>query len=130
MSSGFLTCKMSGPHQTGKKGEAIAAAYLEQCGHVILETNWRSNHQELDIIARKDGLLLIIEVKARSSDQYGEPEISVNKTKQRMLIKAANHYLAQHKLDLEVRFDIISILFKGSKPRINHIKDAFYPTLR
>lgn len=120
---------MSEPYRKGKKGEAIAARYLEQCGHAILETNWRSNHQELDIVARKDDLLLIVEVKTRSSSRHGEPELSVNKTKQRMLVKAANHYLAMHKLDLEIRFDIISILLDDPSPSINHIKDAFYPTL-
>lgn len=121
---------MAEKHDIGKKGEKIASEHLTDMGYTILETNWQSNHQEIDIIARKGDTLVISEVKARSTKFFGTPESFVTKAKQRMLIKAANHYIAQHQLDLEVRFDIISILFKNDQHLLNHIEDAFYPTVR
>jgi putative endonuclease len=116
-------------HETGKQGEAIALNHLRQNGYTILETNWQSGHKEIDIIAQKDDQLVIVEVKARKTAFFGEPEEFVTKSKQKMLIAAANHYLLKNNLDLEVRFDIISVLFKGDNYRVNHIEDAFYPTL-
>jgi putative endonuclease len=116
-------------HETGKQGEAIALNHLRQNGYTILETNWQSGHKEIDIIAQKNDQLVIIEVKARKTAFFGEPEEFVTKSKQKMLIVAANHYLFKNNLDLEVRFDIISVLFKGDNYRVNHIEDAFYPTL-
>ncbi len=117
---------MAESHDRGKQGEGIAASYLVGKGYEILETNWQSNHQEIDIIARKDSLLLIVEVKSRSTNCHGEPEVFVTRQKQRMLIKAANHYIARNQLETEIRFDIISILFRGGYHRLNHIEDAFY----
>lgn len=116
-------------HETGKKGEAIALEHLVRNGYKIIETNWQSGHKEVDIIARKGDQLVIIEVKARKTAFFGEPEEFVTKSKQKLLIAAANHYVEKHNLDLEVRFDIISVLFKGEKYQVNHIEDAFYPTL-
>ncbi len=120
---------MAEKHDIGKRGEKIASGHLTSLGYEILETNWQSNHQEVDIIAKKDDILVIVEVKARSTKFFGEPEAFVTKPKQRMLIKAANHYITQNKLDLEVRFDIISVLFKNDKHSLKHIKDAFYPLI-
>jgi putative endonuclease len=117
-------------HDTGKRGEAAALAFLQQEGYRILETNWQSNHQEVDIIALQNNTIVFVEVKTRSSLRFGEPEAFVTKNKQRMLIKAANHYLLQHNIKQEARFDIITVLqIKGGRPQINHITDAFYPDL-
>ena len=120
---------MAESHQTGKLGESLARNHLLQNGYTILETNWQSNHKEVDIIAQKNDLLVIIEVKARKTAFFGEPEEFVSRSKQKLLIAAANHYLQKNNLDLEVRFDIISILFKGENHHLHHIEDAFYPTL-
>lgn len=120
---------MADNHETGKKGEQLAAAYLANKGYSILETNWQSNHQEIDIIAKYQDILIIIEVKSRKSVFYGEPELFVTRNKQRMLIKAANHYLFRNKLSLEVRFDIITVIFQGDEPVINHIENAYYPCI-
>jgi len=120
---------MAESHETGKKGEQTAIKYLEEKGYQVLHCNWQSNHQEVDIVAKKDGYLIIAEVKTRKSAAYGDPEIFVTRQKQKMLIKAANHYLALHKSDLEVRFDIITILINGEDHHLKHIKNAFYPTL-
>ena len=113
-------------HDIGKEGEALAADYLIDKGCTILEKNWQSNHQEIDIIARSKNQLLVVEVKSRKSMYAGEPELSVNRQKQRMLIKAANHYVMKNKIDLDVRFDIITVKFGQAEPQIHHIEDAFY----
>lgn len=115
--------------ETGVKGENFAEKYLRQLGYAILEKNWRSGKHEIDIIARDGDTLVIVEVKTRKSALFGEPEIFVTKSKQKFLVEAANSYLLQKNLDLEVRFDIISILYSKNGYRINHIKEAFYPLL-
>ena len=111
----------------GKLGEEIAANYLEGKGYEIVERNWRNTHKEIDIIAKDGETLVIVEVKTRQTDEYGNPDIAVTKKKQRLLIAAANAYLFKNKLDVETRFDIISIIFKDGEPVIEHIEDAFLP---
>ena len=114
---------------TGLEGERAAAEYLQEKGYTVLDMNWRYLRTELDIICRKDSLLVVTEVKTRTSSDYGEPELAVDNKKQRNLVKAANAYVIQNNLDVEVRFDIISVLLQSGKPEINHIKDAFYPMM-
>jgi len=116
-------------HEIGKTGEEIAAEFLAQKGYKILETNWRKGPLELDIIARHNNMLIIAEVKTRSTNYFGEPEEFVTRSKQKNLIRAANGYISEFNLDLETRFDIISILRKGPQFQVYHIEDAFYPTL-
>ncbi len=111
----------------GKLGEEIAANYLEGKGYEIVERNWRNTHKEIDIIAKEGETLVMVEVKTRQTDEYGNPDIAVTKKKQRLLIAAANAYLFKNKLDVETRFDIISIIFKDGEPVIEHIEDAFLP---
>lgn len=111
----------------GKQGEELAAQYLLDKGYEILERNWRNRHKEIDIIAKDGDELVIVEVKTRQTDQYGDPDIAVTRQKQRLLIYAANAYLFRNNLDIETRFDIISIVFKEGKPVIEHIEDAFLP---
>ena len=118
---------MAEHNDLGKLGEELSVKYLTDKGYEILERNWRNRHKEIDIIAKDGRYLVIVEVKARRSNEYGNPDIAVTRQKQRLLISAANSYLFRNKLDLETRFDIISIIFKGSKPFIDHIEDAFLP---
>jgi putative endonuclease len=120
---------MAEHNDTGAKGEELAAAFLQNKGYSILEKNWRFKNLEADIIATISGTLVIAEVKTRKSNFFGEPETFVNKQKQKNLIKTAQEYIERNKLDLEVRFDIISIIMGDSQTKINHIEDAFYPTL-
>ncbi|MEZ5199070.1 MAG: YraN family protein [Bacteroidales bacterium] len=114
----------------GKKGEDIATRYLAGKGYQIIERNWRTGKDEIDIIAEKDKKLIIVEVKTRSTSSYGEPEESVTIHKQRFLIRAANEYVNSKEVDNEIRFDIISIIIESNKQTIRHIEDAFYPTLQ
>ena len=111
----------------GKLGEDLAVQYLTDKGYEILERNWRNIHKEIDIIAKEGDDLVIVEVKARQTDEYGEPDIAVTKRKQRMLIAAANAYILRNNLDMSTRFDIVSIVFKDGEPVIEHIEDAFLP---
>ena len=121
---------MIDPHELGKLGEDLAVNYLVDNGYQILERNWRSGHKEIDIIALKDGVLVIVEVKTRKSDEFGDPDIAVGKLKQRMLIWAADAYVRYKNLNVDVLFDIISIVISDGEPEIEHIEDAFYPSLR
>ncbi len=114
---------------TGQKGEEIAAKYLVDKGYSILELNWRFKNLEADIIATKSKMLVIAEVKTRKSNYFGEPETFVNKQKQKNLIRTAHEYILRNNLDLEVRFDIISVMMNDSTA-VKHIEDAFYPLFR
>jgi len=120
---------MSEIHELGKKGESIASDHLVSKGFKILETNWHVGSYELDIIAEKENMVVVAEVKTRTSTVFGEPEIFVNKVKQKFMIRAANIYITSKGIDKEVRFDIISVVVKGNSNMVNHIEDAFYPTL-
>lgn len=117
-------------HETGKQGEAIAVSFLQDVGCKILATNWRYKQYELDIVAQQKDILLIVEVKTRESNIFGEPESFVTKTKQKQLIKAAAAFIEQNNIDLEVRFDIVSVIMGKDKQQINHIPGAFYSTIR
>ena len=115
------------PHELGKKGEDLAVEYLIRQGYRILERNWRSGHKEIDIIALKDGILAAVEVKTRKSEDYGEPDIAVGAMKQQMLVWAADTYVRYKNLDVDVRFDIISIILNETEQKLEHIEDAFIP---
>ena len=114
----------------GQQGEDLAAEFLTEEGYDILERNWRFKHNEVDIIARQDDLLIIVEVKTRSGDSWGEPYTAVDIRKQRYLIFAAERYLYGHDLDLEVRFDIISIISDKGRVVLEHIREAFHAVAR
>ncbi|MCX6304186.1 MAG: YraN family protein [Bacteroidetes bacterium] len=114
--------------ELGRAGEAIALAHLEGKGYRILERNWRFGREEIDIIARDGNFIVIVEVKTRSSNVFAEPEASVTRAKQRILVRAANAYVNYRRLQGEVRFDIVTVLIRPEGETINHIADAFYAT--
>ena len=118
---------MAKHNELGKRGEELATQYLTEKGYEILERNWRNKHKEIDIIAKDGECLVIVEVKTRQTDEYGDPDIAVTRQKQWRLISAANAYVFQNKLDIDARFDIISIVFHDDEPIIEHIEDAFLP---
>lgn len=121
--------RMATHNALGKAGEDAAAAYLEAHGYRILHRNWRKNHLELDIVARKDGLLVVVEVKTRSDNRYIEPQEAVNWQKIRRIVVAADAYLKHFGIDDPVRFDILTVVGQPGAFRIEHIEDAFYPPL-
>jgi putative endonuclease len=120
---------MSDNIATGKKGEAIAVEYLRKEGFDVITTNWRHRHLEIDIIAKENNQLVIVEVKSRHSNFFGEPEASVDKKKKQRLARAANAYIYKSHHKGETRFDIISILYTPQGHELTHFRDAFFPGL-
>lgn len=117
---------MAEHNDLGKIGEEKAVAYLLENGYSILEQNFVFQKAEIDIIARKNDWLIVIEVKTRTSTDYGNPEDFVSKKKIKLLVKAIDEYVQQSELDLEIRFDIISIVIEGEAWIVDHLEDAFY----
>lgn len=114
---------MAAHNEFGLEGEDKAVNYLIREGYLILDRNWKSGHKELDIVAEKDGTLVVVEVKTRKSDKYGNPEDAVSPRKIRNTVLAADAYIRYNRIDLPVRFDIISIV--SNSDVVNHIEDAF-----
>src|SRR5262245_6163655 len=108
-------------HRSGNWGEEEALKYLQKLGYKILERNWRYKHLEVDIIALDQNTLVIVEVKTRKSSDYGAPEAFVSKTKQQHLVRAANFYLEKRDFHHACRFDVISIVYGGESPQLEHI---------
>ena len=113
----------------GKEGEEMAKAYLKKMGFTILQTNWRYKKLEVDIIACNSEFIVFVEVKARSSNAFGEPEVFVTKKKQKFLIAAAHQYLLEYEIEKEARFDIIALTGAIDNPKVKHLPGAFYPSL-
>ena len=120
---------MANHNNLGKEGELAAVTYLKEKGYHILHTNWQRGHLELDIIARTEEELIFVEVKTRSARTIINPEDAVTNLKIRNLITAADIYIKWFDLDLDFRFDIISVIGNGPDFEIDHIEDAFYPPL-
>ena len=117
---------MAEHNELGKLGEELAVAYLQENGYTILETNWTFQKVEIDIIAHKGNTLAIIEVKTRSSIEFGLPQDFVKPKKIQLLVKAVNEYVISNNLEVDVRFDIIAINKEKNEYKIEHIEDAFY----
>ena len=122
---------MAGHNELGSHGEEIAVRYLLERSYDILERNWRCGRLEVDIIARIDDQMVIAEVKTRTDGFVESLGEAVDKRKQDLLIRAANAYIAIKNLDLDVRFDIIAVIFEGkTKFQVQHIENAFFPAVR
>lgn len=120
---------MAQHNQTGKKGEEIAKQYLISNGFVIRHLNWRYKKNEIDIIAEKNNLLVVVEVKTRTSEYFENPREAVTKGKQKFMIKATEAYITEFNVDFETRFDIIGITLLNNETKIEHLEDAFQPSL-
>lgn len=117
---------MAEHNELGKAGELFAANYLEDNGYQILVKNYTFQKAEIDIIAQKGETLAVIEVKTRSSLDYGLPQDFVKPKKIQLLVKAVNHYIEKENLDVKVRFDIIAISNINNQFSLEHLEDAFY----
>jgi len=113
----------------GKLGEELARKYLEENGYNIRHYNWFFGKNEIDIIAETKDEIVICEVKTRSSLFEAQPHETVTIKKQKFLIKAADYYLNYFKINKETRFDIITVIYVNNIHHIDHLKNAFYPTL-
>ncbi|HAO07428.1 YraN family protein [Chryseobacterium mucoviscidosis] len=117
---------MADHNDFGKKAEELAAEYLQKNGYKILVRNFRYQKAELDLVAEKDSLIVVVEVKARSTDVFNLPQEAVNKRKIKLIVSAANYFMEEYNKNQEVRFDIISVLPDENKNlTIEHITDAF-----
>jgi len=117
---------MARHNELGKKGEQLAVDYLISKGYTIVQRNYRFQKAEVDIIAKKEDNLAIIEVKTRSTIDFGNPQDFVKPKQIQRLVKAVNEYVNVNNLDVEVRFDIVAIVRQGKGFNIEHLENAFY----
>ncbi len=112
--------------EQGKKGEEIASAYLIENGYKILERNYTCPLGEIDIIAKKDGRLVFIEVKYRKSKKFGSPLAAVDIRKIGRLKKIVDYYCMINKIkDCPLKIEVVGITNGDKSDRIEHIKDIF-----
>lgn len=118
----------------GDRGEALAAAFLEERGYRVLERNYRYERAEVDLVCflpaddyEAGGQLVFVEVKTRTGVGFGAPEDAVTPEKQRQLRKAAEAYLHERRLEgSPARFDVVAVVLHGAgEPAIEHFPDAF-----
>ena len=110
----FAKNKMAKHNELGKEGENAAAEYLMSKGYSIRHRNWHSGKRELDIVAQKDGELIVVEVKTRRNEEFGKPEEAITDRKIRNIIISTDTYIKRFEIDLPVRFDIITVT--GTEP--------------
>lgn len=121
---------MARHNEIGKIGESIARTYLQDKGYLFLAANWRYKRAEIDLIFKEKDILIFVEVKTRSSDHFGQPEEFVSKAQEILIADAASAYMEMINHEWEIRFDIISILYRSEQSyAIKHIEDAFFPGL-
>lgn len=117
---------MAEHNELGELGEEMATDYLINKGYVILERNYRYDRAEVDIIAQDKEQVVIVEVKTRTSNFFGDPQEFVSPGKIKQLVKVADYYLIHNEIDKETRFDIVAILINKKEESIEHFIDAFY----
>ena len=117
---------MAQHNELGKKGEQLAVDYLLQQGYTIVERNYRFDRAEVDIMAKIKDTLAIIEVKTRSTVDFGNPQDFVKPKQIQRLVKAVDEYVTVNNLDVEIRFDIIALVKEDKGFNIEHLKNAFY----
>lgn len=116
---------MAQHNELGKKGEQVAALYMKSKNYVIKYKNWRINRHEIDIVAENNECIVFVEVKTRTTKQWGHPSEFINNNKIRRIVNAADLYLKLNDIDKPARFDVISVVWNGTTYEIDHIEDAF-----
>jgi putative endonuclease len=119
---------MAEQHLLGQRGEAIAADFLAGKGYTILHRNWRCGHREVDLIALSpEGHLVFVEVKTRSSTEFGFPEAAVRSNKRQHFRQAGEVFLLDNPQYATLQFDVISVLFRGSQVvEVKHFEADWY----
>jgi putative endonuclease len=120
---------MADSHSLGKRGEDLAVKHLQDSGYKIRHRNWTSGRHEIDIVAENKEFIVFVEVKTRTENYHLHPTGAVTTPKQRSIILVAESYVNRYNISKESRFDIISVISEGESCIIEHIEDAFYPTL-
>ena len=121
---------MSETKELGNQGEDFASSFLAEKGYKIVSRNWKLGANEIDIIAENKEFIVFIEVKTRSENFLEHPYTAVTSSKQKTIIRLADNYIRKYNIDKESRFDIIALIKNNDKFEIEHIENAFYPTLR
>lgn len=123
-----MACKQGIRSTVGRRGEEIAARFLMESGHTVLERNWRAGHLEIDIISLAADGIHFVEVKSRIFPTMADPEENVRAGKRKRLAKAACRWLERNgRTGMECRFDIISIVFRGETYAVRYLPEAFLP---
>lgn len=113
-------------HELGKRGERLAASYLTQHGWSILERNWRFHHKEIDLVARRGGLVAFVEVKSRDAASLGHPLECITRSKRHDLATAARGWIAlRGRAGESYRFDAVSVVQDRSGTRVEHFENAW-----
>ena len=112
--------------ELGKRGEELALRFLKRSGYRIIERNYVCKMGEMDIIAQEKDTLVFVEVKTRTSLDFGPPQLAVNSTKQMQLSKVALNFLKEKRCeDVKARFDVVAIVLRSPGEEIELIRDAF-----
>ena len=116
---------MAQHNELGKKGEQAAATFMKSKGYKVLERNWRIYRHEIDIVAEDEEYIIFVEVKTRTTREWGNPEDFIGKGKIKRIVEAADLYLQDSDIDKPARFDVIAAVWDGQSFEIEHIDDAF-----
>ena len=117
---------MAEHYDFGKQAEEAACKYLEKKGYIIRERNYYFGRAEVDVIAENDTYIICVEVKARSSSYFGDPQEFVTAKKVQQLVTAMDAYMQSAEADKEVRFDIVAVTKKNDQLVLEHLENAFY----
>lgn len=117
---------MAEHNKLGNLGEEIAEDFLLKNGYEIRDRNWRYRKAEIDIIAENETYVIAVEVKTRSTNDFGDPQDFVSKKKIQLLVEAMDAYVEQYDIDKEVRFDIIALVKEKDDFTIEHLEDAVF----
>lgn len=121
---------MGAREAVGAYGERVAVRHLEAAGYDVLARNWRCRipvSGELDVVARRDGVVVFVEVKTRRSAAFGPPALAVTPLKAARIRALAQQWLARSGLvDAPQRYDVVSVLRPPSGPAVvEHVEGAF-----
>lgn len=110
----------------GAAGEALAADWLADRGWDVVARRFRSGHRDLDLVARRGGVVAFVEVKARRGTRFGDPVEAVGWRKRRELLRSAQVWMDRHGRPGEAyRFDVIGVLVSDGRVRVRHVENAF-----
>ena len=113
----------------GHEGEDVAAQYLREHGYTIQDRDWHCGHKDLDLVVTKDNVIVFVEVKTRTGTEWGNPQDFVDDRKIRSIVHSADAYLRLNQINMEVRFDIISVIADRGEFKVEHIEQAFFPPM-
>ncbi|MGB3607766.1 YraN family protein [Psychroserpens sp.] len=117
---------MANHNELGKKGELLAVDFLLKEGYSIIALNYLYQKAEVDIIAQKEDILAVVEVKTRTSADFGDPQQFLKPKQMQRIFKAVDFFVNDNEMNVEVRFDIIAIVMNKKGTSLEHLENAFY----